>query len=117
MSDIRQTRNTGILRDGWTGSVEDYALSCNWSQDGNVLMVCDVMGGIKAFHGKSGEIFWACSDTHDSGLLATSMHPEGILFATSGQDGNIMIWSVEEGTPKTQIYLGSGWAEKLLSDL
>ena len=57
MSDIRQTRNTGILRDGWTGSVEDYALSCNWSQDGNVLMACDVMGGIKAFHGKSGEIF------------------------------------------------------------
>ena len=88
MSDIRQTRNTGILRDGWTGFVEDYALSCNWSQDGNVLMACDVMGGIKAFHGKSGEIFWECSDTHNSGLLATSMHPEGLLFATSGQDGN-----------------------------
>ena len=48
----------GILRRGWTSSVDDYAISGGWSLGGEVLMVADASGGIFAFDGKSGDVLW-----------------------------------------------------------
>ena len=68
MSGVSNQSKKGILRRGWTASVEDYAISGGWSLGGEALMVADASGGIFAFEGKSGDVLWsqqkAVSYTH-----------------------------------------------------
>ena len=73
----------GILRRGWTSSVDDYAISGGWSLGGEVLMVADASGGIFAFEGKSGDVLWSQQKVHEGSGLATSIHPSGTKFATA----------------------------------
>ena len=91
MSDMKSSKRTGILREGWTAHVNDYAIGCDWGLNGDVLVVCDALGDIKAFNGKSGNLLWEFTEIHDNGPLATSVNPEGSLIATAGQDGNVFI--------------------------
>ena len=75
----------GILRRGWTASVDDYAISGGWSLGGEVLMVADASGGIFAFDGKSGDVWWSQQKVHEESGLATSIHPSGTKIATAGE--------------------------------
>ena len=42
-----------------------------------------------------------------------SIHPEGEIFATSGQDGNVQICNCHEGKVIKTLNLGKGWVEHL----
>ena len=103
----------GMFHEGWTSKVNDYAIVCGWAQKGNLFIVGDVAGGIFAFEGDKGKIVWEKENTHSSGLLAMSIHPEGEIFATSGQDGNVQIYDCKEGKVIKTINLGRGWVEHL----
>ena len=59
MSGVSNKSKKGILRRGWTASVDDYAISGGWSLGGEALMGADASGGIFAFDGKSGEVLWS----------------------------------------------------------
>ena len=113
MSDMKSSKRTGILREGWTAHVNDYAIGCDWGLNGDVLVVCDALGDIKAFNGKSGKLLWEFTEIHDNGPLATSVNPEGSLIATAGQDGNVFIWDLSSGICATKFKIGSGWIEHL----
>ena len=69
----------GILRRGWTASVDDYAISGGWSLGGEVLMVADASGGIFAFEGKSGDVLWSQQKVHEGSGLATSIQMDNGL--------------------------------------
>ena len=56
MSGVSNKSKKGILRRGWSASVDDYAISGGWSLGGETLMVADASGGIFAFDGKSGDV-------------------------------------------------------------
>ena len=103
----------GILQEGWSASVADYALAGDWTLDGEILVIGDAAAGIYAFDGMSGKSTWAFEQTHDGGLLAMAVHPSGTTFATAGQDGRILIWSAPEAEIKQVIEVGDGWVEKL----
>ena len=85
--------NKGILRDGWTADIDDYVIVCEWALGGNSLLAGDVTGGISAFDSISGDTLWKRERNHD-GLLAIDVHPNGELFASTGQDGRILIYNV-----------------------
>ncbi|MEC7540413.1 MAG: PQQ-binding-like beta-propeller repeat protein, partial [SAR324 cluster bacterium] len=104
----------GILRRGWTSSVDDYAISGGWSLGGEVLMVADASGGIFAFDGKSGEVLWSQKEIHDGSGLATSIHPSGTKFATAGKDGKVLVWDVSKGNVMQTLDAGSGWVENVV---
>ena len=106
-------RQEGVLREGWTASLDDYAIVCDWALDGNVLVVGDVMGNIRAYHGKSGRTLWQQKNIHEGGLLAMSVHPAGTVFATAGQDGRVIIWNVQNGEIAARKEIGSDWVEHL----
>ena len=106
-------RQEGVLREGWTASLDDYAIVCDWALDGNVLVVGDVMGNIRAYHGKSGRTLWQQKNIHEGGLLAMSVHPDGTVFATAGQDGRVIIWNVQNGEIAARKEIGSDWVEHL----
>ena len=48
----------GMLHEGWSAEVEDYAIVCGWTLGGKALLVGDVAGGLYLFEGKSGTPLW-----------------------------------------------------------
>ena len=113
MPGVSTDKPKGILREGWSANVADYAIAGGWALDGEILVVSDVAAGISAFDGKSGISVWTIEACHEGGLLAMAIHPNGTAFATAGQDGRILIWNSAEGKIKQIIEVGSGWVEKL----
>jgi len=113
MPDIESFSPRGMFHEGWTAEVNDYAIVCGWAIKGKLFIVGDVSGGIFAFEGDTGKIIWEKEKTHSGGLLAMSIHPEGEIFATSGQDGNIQIYNCHEGKLIKTLDLGKAWVEHL----
>jgi len=102
-----------MLQKGWNAQVKDYAIVCGWIMSGNALLVGDVAGGLYAFEGKSGKHLWQQKDSHEGGLLAMSIHPDGHSFATAGQDGHVLIWNSKGAERRKLIQLGRGWVEHI----
>ena len=111
MSDLNVDRTTGVLRRGWSAAVDDYAIAGGWTRRGAMLVVADAAGGVYAFDGKSGRSAW--SRTHDGGVLAMAIHPSGTTFATAGQEGRVLVWSVGEGRAEQTIDVGTGWVDNV----
>ena len=76
-------------------------------------MVGDAEGGVYALDGKSGATAWERRGVHEGGVLATAVHPDGITFATAGQDSRVLIWSASEGQVSQAIHVGNGWVENV----
>ena len=113
MPDLNAFAPQGMLHKGWSAQANDYALSCGWGHNGKTLLVGDVAGGIYAFKAESGEVIWQKKETHQGGLLSLSIHPNGDRFATSGQDGTVVIWDGETGDVLHSIQPGKSWVEHL----
>ena len=113
MPDLNAFAPQGMLHEGWSAQADDYALTCGWGDNGNSLLVGDVAGGLYAFKADSGDLIWDRKDVHQGGLLALAIHPEGNRFATSGQDGSVMIRHGETGDPLHKIQPGKSWVEHL----
>ena len=113
MSDVGPDRSKGILQPGWAESVGDYAIAGDWARDGATLVIGDAAGGVYAFDGESGAGGWAQQEAHDGGILALAIHPGGNAFATAGQDGRILIWSVADGEVTRAIDVDKGWVEHI----
>ena len=84
-------QSMGALRSGWSATVDDCAISGGWTSDGEEFIVADAAGGVTVFDGKRGDLKWAEKQVHNSGALATSIHPSGKKFVTTGQDGQLII--------------------------
>ena len=106
-------RPRGVLRRGWSAAVDDYAIAGGWTLRGKALVAADTAGGVHAFDGKSGASAWTRQRAHDGGVLAMAIHPDGSTFATAGQDGRVLVWSVAEGRAKQAIDVGAAWVENV----
>ena len=113
MPSLSTNQPKGLLRSGWTATVDDYAIAGGWACGGNIFSAGDAAGGVFGFDGKSGKIRWKHPGVHDGGLLTMAVHPSGSKLATSGQDGCVRVWSAADGKPLETIELGNGWVETL----
>ena len=113
MPDMNPFAPQGMLHEGWSARVDDYALTCGWGNSGKTLFVGDVAGGLYAFKADSGELNWHKKDVHQGGLLALSIHPKADRLATSGQDGSILIWDGDKGNILHSIQPRKNWVEHL----
>ena len=113
MSGLEAFSPKGMLHKGWSAQVNDYAIVCGWALKGQIFLVGDVAGGVYAFEGKSGKLVWQKKDIHEGGLLAMSIHPNGDVFATAGQDGSVCLWESKEGNSTKNLELGKGWVEHI----
>ena len=113
MPDLESFKPQGMLHEGWSTQVDDYALACGWTEQGKNLLVADVSGGINAFDGHSGSKLWNIKEAHQGGLLTMAIHPSGNKFATAGQDGCVDIRESQSGETISHLELGKGWVEHL----
>ena len=113
MSDLNVDGPGGVLRPGWSASVDDYAIAGGWTARGEALVVGDAAGGVYAFDGRSGKTIWAQRGVHEGGVLALAVHPNRPAFATAGQDGRVLVWSAAEGRVSMAIDVGSDWVENV----
>ena len=113
MFDLNVQRPRGVLRRGWSAAVGDYAIAGGWTRRGEALLVADSAGGVYAFDGKSGASAWDRQGAHEGGVLAMAIHPNGTAFATAGQDGRVLFWSVAEGQAQKAIDVGTGWVDNV----
>ena len=111
MSTLKTGDPKGILRQGWTAEVGDYAIAGGWACGGKVLVVCDAAGGVTGLDGASGTPLWSTPDAHAGGCLALSVHPTGDRVATAGQDGQVQVRDAQTGSVKQILTLGRGWVE------
>ena len=106
-------QSLGALRSGWSATVDDCAISGGWTSDGEEFVVADAAGGVTVFDGKRGDLKWAKKQVHKGGSLATSVHPSEKKFATTGQDGQLIIWNAAETEKEQVIDIGKGWVENV----
>ena len=104
---------TGVLREGWSATVRDYAMAGGWALGGDVLLVLDSAGAVYVFDGKSGAVKWSHKDAHEGGGLAAAIHPNGTKFATAGQDGRVLVWCAADQEMEQAIEVGRGWVENV----
>ena len=113
MSGLNGDRPRGVLRQGWSAEVGDYAMAGGWSARGEALVVGDAAGGVYAFEGRSGASAWAQQGVHEGGVLAMAIHPSGTALATSGQDERVLVLDAAEGRVSQAIDVGNGWVENV----
>ena len=113
MLDVDIDTPEGVLRRGWSVTIDDYAIAGGWTKDGAAFAVGDTVGGVYAFDGKSGTLMWSHPAAHEGGLLAVSMHPNLPKFATTGQDGRTLIWDIASGQIEHAIDVGNSWVDNV----
>jgi WD40 repeat protein len=70
----------------------DFPVDAAWSPDGSQLLVAVGEGGLALIDLKATKPAFAQIGRHAGGTLAVSWQPAGPLFATSGQDGRVLLW-------------------------
>ena len=46
MSNIEPFSPRGMLHEGWSAEVDDYAIVCGWAMGGKIFVVGDAAGGL-----------------------------------------------------------------------
>lgn len=113
MSGLSIDKPEGDLRSGWSATVDDYAIAGGWAESGQILVVGDTAGSVHAFEGTSGKVAWSRAHVHEGGLLCLAVHPREPVFATAGQDGRLLLWSMADGQVRHETDVGRDWVETM----
>jgi WD40 repeat protein len=80
-----------------SAAFDDYVVECAFSPDGQSLAIAGGEGKV-AIARRSGErLELETVGEHLLGTLAVAWRPRGTTFATSGQDGNVVLWDGSSG--------------------
>jgi WD40 repeat protein len=101
----------GRLRPRERIELGDYPVDAAWSSDGNTLAVAGGEGTLLLLSIAS-PAQPQLIGRHDGGALAVAWQPAGRLFASSGQDGIVLLWDVRSLEAKP-IHSGKEWSEQL----
>ena len=101
----------GRLRPHERIELGDYPVDAAWSADGRSLAVAGGEGAVLLLSCVSAEAPLAIG-RHEGGVLAVTWQPAGRLFASSGQDGVVLLWDARSFQAEA-IHRGKEWSEQL----
>jgi WD40 repeat protein len=89
----------------------DYPVDAAWSSDGKTLVIVGGEGSVQRLGGTADERADVIG-RHEGGALAVVWQRAGRLFASSGQDGTVLLW--DSRTFQAQrIHQAGEWSERL----
>jgi WD40 repeat protein len=89
----------------------DYPVDAAWSSDGKALAVAGGEGALLLCPVASAEAPRAIG-RHPGGVLAVAWQPAGSLFASSGQDGVVLLWDARS-LQSSALHTGKQWSSLL----
>jgi WD40 repeat protein len=94
----------------WLSSLDESAVSVDWSASGAWLAAASASGTVCVFDAVSGECIQKLS-AHRFGATHVAWHPQDARFATAGQDGFVRLWDARLGGPVRELDCGAEWVE------
>lgn len=93
--------------------LEDYPADAVWSADGRTLLVAGGQGELLLVD-LNGAMPPAATllGSHPGGVLAVAWQPAGRLFASSGQDGKVLLWDARSRSSQC-LHEAAEWSEQL----
>jgi WD40 repeat protein len=89
----------------------DYPVDAAWSSDGRFLIIAGGEGAVLRLASSAVEPPTLLG-RHASGVLAVASQKAGRRFATSGQDGAVLLWDARTFS-SVSIHQGKEWSERL----
>jgi WD40 repeat protein len=86
------------LRDLWL-LPHARAAAVDWSREGDVLALGDAGGSVSVRDGERGRELGACRRVHPGGVSQLRFSPAAPVFATTGRDGTLRLWSLRDCEP------------------
>ena len=92
--------------------LDDYPVDAAFSSDGRSMVVAGGEGTLSWIDVTAGRRDATPLGTHAGGALAVTWQHAGILFASSGQDGEVRLWDARTRTARC-IHAAAEWSEQL----
>jgi WD40 repeat protein len=96
----------------WRTSLDESAISVDWSASGLWLAVASASGSVCVFDAKDGTCVQRLS-AHRFGATQVAWHPQNARFATAGQDGFVRIWDAKLDGLVKEANCGAAWVEHI----
>jgi len=110
MSELNSGARALVLREAWTGAIDDHVIALAWSPGGTALAAASVSGPIAVFDGPLGTNRTDLPG-HRFGTSALSWSSDGTLLASAGQDGLARAWDLK-GAERFRVEGGAEWVER-----
>jgi WD40 repeat protein len=91
------SKDAATLRGGVTARLDDFPVALAFSPDGRTLAVGG--GGGRLYRVSTEDGSAQLLDDNSPGVLELAWQPKGTVLATTGQDGALRVFSMDEATP------------------
>jgi hypothetical protein len=96
----------------WRASLDESAVSVDWSASGSWLAAASASGTVCLFDGADGTCIQQMS-AHRFGATQVAWHPQDARFATAGQDGFVRLWDARLDGLVNELDCGAEWVEHI----
>jgi WD40 repeat protein len=96
----------------WRSSLDESAVSVDWSATGAWLAAASASGTVYVFDAANGECIQKVS-AHRFGATLVAWHPQDARFASAGQDGFVRLWDARLDGLVKELDCGADWVEHI----
>jgi WD40 repeat protein len=100
------------LRPAWRASLDESAVSVDWSPSGLWLVAASASGTVSLFEAATGHCLQELP-AHRFGATQVAWHPTDARFATAGQDGFVRLWDARLDGLVGELPCGADWVEHI----
>jgi len=102
-----------VLNERAAIALDAYIVDFAWSHDGRSLAVIGGEGAVALLSATDDEPQPRVLGEHALGAIAIAWQPGGTLIASSGQDGEVVLWDSVAGAAVKRLRPGTAWTEHL----
>ncbi|SFD86135.1 WD40 repeat domain-containing protein [Nitrosomonas sp. Nm166] len=101
-----------VLNERWNISLEEHIIDMAWSPDMSHLVAATAEGRIILIDNYGDSAAYKQIGEHALGANSVSWRPDGLQFASSGQDGKVQVWDGVTGKLLQLIDADNDWVAK-----